>query len=44
MKIISRNVNGIREVLKKDFETFFNNINADIFCVQETKMQEDQAD
>lgn len=42
MKLISWNVNGLRAVYKKGFEDFFNSINADIFCIQETKMQEGQ--
>ncbi len=42
MKLISWNVNGLRAVYKKGFEDFFNTINADIFCIQETKMQEGQ--
>ena len=42
MKLISWNVNGIRAVYKKGFEEFFSNIDADIFCIQETKMQEGQ--
>ncbi len=42
MKLISWNVNGLRACVNKDFYTFFNQINADIFCIQETKMQEDQ--
>lgn len=42
MKLVSWNVNGLRAVLKKGFIQFFNEINADIFCVQETKMQEGQ--
>ena len=42
MKLISWNVNGLRAVLKKGFEEFFYNIDADIFCIQETKMQEGQ--
>ncbi len=42
MKIISWNVNGLRAVLKKGFEDFFYEIDADIFCIQETKMQEGQ--
>lgn len=42
MKLISWNVNGLRAVLKKGFEDFFYKIDADIFCVQETKMQEGQ--
>ena len=39
MKLISWNVNGIRACVKKGFEDFFEKINADIFCIQETKMQ-----
>lgn len=42
MKLISWNVNGLRAVYKKGFEDFFKSINADIFCIQETKMQEGQ--
>lgn len=42
MKLISWNVNGLRAVLNKGFMDFFNEIDADIFCVQETKMQEGQ--
>ena len=42
MKLISWNVNGLRAVNKKGFLDFFNDIDADIFCVQETKMQEGQ--
>ena len=37
MKIISWNVAGIRACLKKGFAEFFNDIKADIFCVQEAK-------
>ena len=44
MKLISWNVNGLRAVLKKGFLDFFNAIDADIFCIQETKMQKEQAD
>ncbi len=44
MKLISWNVNGLRACIKKGFEEFFYNINADIFCIQETKMQEGQID
>lgn len=44
MKFISWNVNGLRAVVTKGFEKFFKNINADIFCIQETKMQEEQLD
>ena len=43
MKLISWNVNGLRACITKGFEEFFNHINADIFCIQETKMQEEQA-
>lgn len=43
MKLVSWNVNGLRACLGKGFEDFFNTINADIFCLQETKMQPDQA-
>lgn len=42
MKLISWNVNGLRAVYKKGFLDFFYDIDADIFCVQETKMQEGQ--
>ena len=42
MKLVSWNVNGFRAVLKKGFEDFFYNINADVFCIQETKLQEGQ--
>jgi len=44
MKLISWNVNGLRACLTKGFEDFFNVMDADIFCVQETKMQPDQAE
>ena len=44
MKFVSWNVNGFRAVLKKGFEDIFNDIDADFFCLQETKMQEGQAD
>lgn len=44
MKIISWNTNGLRACKNKGFDEFFNRENADIFCVQETKMQEGQAD
>lgn len=42
MKLISWNVNGIRAAVNKGFLDFFNKIDADIFAVQETKMQEGQ--
>lgn len=44
MKFISWNVNGLRACKNKGFDEFFKNIDADIFCIQETKMQEGQAD
>ena len=44
MKLISWNVNGLRAVYKKGFMEFFEEENADIFCIQETKMQEGQLD
>lgn len=44
MKMISWNVNGLRACMNKDFEVFFNDIDADIFCLQETKLQEGQID
>ncbi|MBR2997653.1 MAG: exodeoxyribonuclease III [Bacilli bacterium] len=42
MKIVSWNVAGFRAVLKKGFEEFFDNINADVFCIQESKVELDQ--
>lgn len=44
MKLISWNVNGLRAVINKGFKDFFDEIDADIFCVQETKMQIEQKD
>ena len=44
MKFISWNVNGLRACLKKGFEDVFNALDADFFCIQETKMQPGQAD
>ena len=44
MKLISWNVNGFRAVLGKGFADFFRDSDADIFCIQETKMQPGQAD
>lgn len=40
MKLISWNVNGLRAVLGKDFEEQFSNFDADVLCLQETKLQE----
>lgn len=42
MKLISWNVNGLRACVGKNFMEFFNAVEADIFCVQETKLQEGQ--
>nr|WP_317448478.1 exodeoxyribonuclease III [uncultured Sellimonas sp.] len=44
MKFISWNVNGIRACVQKRFLDFFQEADADIFCIQETKMQEGQLD
>ena len=44
MKLISWNVNGLRAILNKGFEENFKSLNADIFCLQETKMQPEQLD
>lgn len=42
MKFISWNVNGLRAVVKKNFYEYFKEVDADFFCIQETKMQEGQ--
>ena len=44
MKLISWNVNGIRACVQKGFVEFFQEIDADIFCIQESKLQEGQID
>lgn len=44
MKLISWNVNGLRACMNKGFADFMKEADADIFCVQETKMQREQAD
>lgn len=44
MKFISWNVNGLRACMKKGFLEFFETMNADAFCLQETKLQEGQID
>ena len=44
MKFISWNVNGLRACVTKGFADFFKKCDADIFCIQETKMQEEQLD
>lgn len=42
MKLISWNVNGLRACVQKGFIDFFNEIDSDIFCIQESKLQEGQ--
>ncbi|MEH7356493.1 exodeoxyribonuclease III [Neobacillus drentensis] len=42
MKLVSWNVNGLRACVKKGFLDYFQEVDADIFCVQETKLQEGQ--
>ena len=42
MKLISWNVNGLRACMQKGFMEYFNEMDADVFCLQETKMQPDQ--
>jgi exodeoxyribonuclease-3 len=42
MKLVSWNVNGIRACVKKGFLDYFKDVDADIFCLQETKLQEGQ--
>lgn len=44
MKLISWNVNGLRACVGKDFEQTFKTLDADFFCLQETKMQAGQLD
>lgn len=44
MKMVSWNVNGLRACLEKGFIEYFKTLNADIFCLQETKMQQGQAE
>ena len=44
MKFISWNVNGLRACVGKGFESIFNELDADFFCLQETKMQAGQLD
>ena len=44
MKLVSWNVNGIRAAVGKGFYDFFKDIDADIFSLQETKLQENQVD
>jgi exodeoxyribonuclease-3 len=42
MKLVSWNVNGLRACVKKGFNEYFKETDADIFCIQETKLQESQ--
>lgn len=42
MKLVSWNVNGLRACVKKGFLEYFHEVDADIFCIQETKLQEGQ--
>ena len=44
MKLISWNVNGLRACVDKGFKDFFKGADADIFCIQESKLQEGQID
>ena len=44
MKLISWNVNGIRACVKKGFMDYFKDVDADVFCIQESKLQEGQID
>ena len=44
MKFVSWNVNGLRACMNKGFLDFFRESGADVFCVQETKMQPEQAE
>ena len=44
LKLISWNVNGLRACMGKDFEKSFQQLDADFFCLQETKMQAGQLD
>lgn len=44
MRLISWNVNGIRAAVKKGFMDFFDDVDADIFCLQETKLSAGQLD
>lgn len=44
MKLISWNVNGLRAIVQKGFADIFNELDADVFCLQETKLSENQLD
>ena len=43
MRLTSWNVNGIRAVVKKDFDSIMTSLNTDVLGLQETKAQDDQA-
>ena len=42
MRIVTFNVNGLRAIMKKDFLEDFKTLDADVFCIQETKLQDEQ--
>ena len=44
MKFVSWNVNGLRSCMTKGFKDVFDNLDADVFCIQETKLQQSQLD
>lgn len=44
MKLVSWNVNSLRACVKKGFLDYFNKVDADIFCIKKTKLQEGQID
>lgn len=44
MRLVSWNVNGLRACMEKGFMDFFKKIDADVFCIQESKLQEGQID
>jgi exodeoxyribonuclease-3 len=44
LKLVSWNVNGLRACMNKGFMDFFKSVDADVFCLQETKMHREQAD
>ena len=44
MKLVSWNVNGLRACVQKNFMEYFKKLDADVFCLQETKLQEGQID
>ena len=43
MKFVSWNVNGLRAIVKKGFDDIFREFDADVFAIQETKLQEGQS-